>query len=160
MKNIITYPNELLRTKSKPVQIPLSKEDKEILNDMYEYLKEHADEAVGLAAVQLGEPKKMCAIRYKDSSGKLHAYKLVNPVIVKRSHAESVLEEGCLSEPELGSVKVKRHTSIMVLAYNAMTNKHETMTFAGFEARVVQHEIDHMNGKLLIDYQRKEKENA
>ena len=150
MKEIIKYPNETLRTVSDPVKLPLNKEDQDLLTEMYSYVKEHKDEAVGLSAIQVGVPKRMCAIRYSTDT-KTISYKLVNPKIIKRSRETLLLTEGCLSIPEEHNELVPRYKSITVIGYDAITNKNVVINADGFLARVLQHEIDHMDGILFID---------
>ena len=66
MLEIIKEPNPILHEVSEPVKLPLSKEDKALLDEMYSWLKEHSEEAIGLAAVQFGYLKRMCVIKIKD----------------------------------------------------------------------------------------------
>ena len=150
MGPILIYPNDVLRLVSNPVDIPLSREDKELLDEMYTYVKEHKDDAVGLSAIQVGIPKRMCAIR-SCADGKSFNYKLVNPRIVKRSPRTYVHHEGCLSVEGDGSDSVVRHESVTVTGYDAISNKQVVINASGFEAAILQHEIDHMDGKLYID---------
>ena len=79
---IITYPNNILRRISKEVSLPISNEDKETLNEMFAYVKEHKDTAVGLSAIQIGIAKRMCAIRFTQHN-KTISYKLINPKIIR-----------------------------------------------------------------------------
>lgn len=148
---IIKYPNEVLKQKSKEAKLPLSKEDKALLDEMYTYVKEHKDEAVGLSAIQVGVPLRMCAIR-KVTNGKAFNYKLVNPKVLTHSSTFIASPEGCLSVKEEHNEPVKRWKTIMVSGYDAITNKNVIINASGFEARILQHEIDHMDGKLYIDY--------
>ena len=148
---VIKYPNPVLREVSEPVKLPLSKEDKELLDKMFKYVKEHQDEAVGLSAVQVGVPKRMCAIRFKQN-GKTVAYKLVNPKVMSHSSKMMFNSEGCLSVDEQHDEKIGRWSSIKVWAYDAITGYTLCITATGYEAIVLQHELDHMDGKLYIDY--------
>ena len=147
---IIKYPNQKLYTKSKEVRLPLSKEDKALLDEMYSYVKEHKDEAVGLSAIQVGVPLRMCAIR-RTINGKTFNYKLVNPKILSHSYDTIALQEGCLSVEEEHNEPVKRWKSIIVSGYDAITGKNVIIKADGFEARILQHEIDHMDGILFIE---------
>ena len=148
--NIITYPNGYLRSISKEVSLPLQEEDKKLLNELFQYVKEESDSAVGLSAVQVGVAKRMCAIRFKIGD-KTVAYKLVNPKIISHSQKKVCDVEGCLSVQQ-EHANVPRWESVKVYAYDAITNKYVVINARGFEARVLQHEIDHMDGKLYIDY--------
>ena len=149
--DVIKYPDELLRLKSEEVKLPLSEEDKKLLNELFSYVKEHKDTAVGLSAIQVGIPKRMCAIRRMDDNNNF-VYKLVNPRIIYHSSETAVMPEGCLSVPEEHEEGIKRWKTVKVMGYDAITNKNVVITASGFNARILQHEIDHMDGKLFIDY--------
>ena len=148
--NIVKYPDPILREISQPVKLPLSSEDSKILDDMYSWVKEHTTEAVGLSAIQIGIPKRMCAIRI--TGEKTIGYKLVNPKIIKRSAKQTFVPEGCLSVPEDHDEPIPRAESVSVMAYDAIQNKNIIINAFGWEAKVLQHEIDHMDGVLYIDY--------
>jgi len=152
---IIKYPNPILRVESKSVSLPLSKEDKELLDEMFKYVKDHSDEAVGLSAVQVGSLKRMCAIRAKigtKTGTKTVAYKLVNPKIMSHSSKMMFNSEGCLSVDEQHEENIGRYQSVKVWAYDAITNSNVVIDANGYLAIILQHEIDHMNGKLYIDH--------
>lgn len=148
MLEVIKHPNETLRQISEPVKLPLSREDRKLIDDMYKWVKENNDRAVGLSAIQIGIPKRMCAIRYvtKNSS---FSYKLVNPEIIRSSGA-IIGSEGCLSVEDAEGL-VSRSESITVTGFDAITNKKVRISVSGFRAAILQHEIDHMNGILYID---------
>lgn len=148
MLEIIKHPNEVLRQISEPVKLPLSREDRKLMDDMYKWVKENNDIAVGLSAIQVGIPKRMCAIRYvtKNSS---FSYKLVNPEII-RSSGTVIGSEGCVSVEDAEGL-VSRAESITVTGFDAITNKKVRLSVSGFRAAILQHEIDHMNGILYID---------
>jgi len=154
--NIIKYPNEKLREISKTVKLPLSAEDRQTLDEMYSYIKDPANGAVGLSAIQIGIAKRMCAIRIVGD--KTIGYKLVNPKIIKHSAKKYYLEEGCLSVDEEHHELIGRYDQVTVMAYDAIQNKNIIINASGWLARVLQHEIDHMDGILYIDYIKKEDE--
>lgn len=149
MLEVIKHPNETLRQISEPVKLPLSKEDRKLIDDMYKWVKENSDKAVGLSAIQIGIPKRMCAIRYvtKNSS---FSYKLINPEIVRRSSEAIIGSEGCLSVEDTRGL-VSRSESVTVTGFDAITNKKVRISASGFKAAILQHEIDHMDGILYID---------
>ena len=147
MRDILVEPNPILKQVSEPVKLPLSKEDKAILDEMYSWLKENTDKAIGLAAVQIGVLKRMCVIKIKDAGN----YKLVNPKIVKHSQNCTYIPEGCLSVKEEINDPVKRYATVMVVGYDAITNKNVTINASGLLARCLQHEIDHMDGIEFTD---------
>lgn len=148
--NIIKYPNEKLREISELVKLPLSAEDRKILDDMYAYIKDPANNAVGLSAIQIGIAKRLCAIRI--TGERTIGYKLANPRIINHSSKQTFSPEGCLSVPEEHDENIPRWESITVMAFDVIQNKHIVINAVGWLARVLQHEIDHMDGKLYIDY--------
>jgi len=152
--NIIKYPDERLREISNKVSLPLSAKDRATLDEMYSWLKDNSDAAVGLSAIQIGIAKRMCVIRIKDE--KTIGYKLVNPKIIKHSNRQIFMSEGCLSVLEDHEEAIPRWESVVVMAYDAISNKNIVVEATGFLARVFQHEIDHMDGKLYIDYIKEE----
>ena len=151
---IITYPNEILKTQCQAVKLPLSKEDKDTLTNMFHYLKEDTNNGIGLAAPQIGIAKALIAIRIKTSDGKVFALKLANPKVLKIGTATYVVKDGekCLSEPDLEPVLVKRSKVILLTGYDDLTGKNISLKLTGFVAAVVQHEYDHLSGILLHDY--------
>jgi len=99
---------------------------------------------IGLAAPQVGIGERLVVIDIGQG-----LYKLVNPCVTKKEGQQS-MEEGCLSVPEV-SIKVKRAKKIVVRAMDE-TGKPLTLQAEGLLACVFQHEIDHLNGKLIVDY--------
>lgn len=150
MHEIVKYPSPILREISEPVKLPLSVDDRKILDEMYSFVKDPASNAVGLSAIQIGIKKRMCVIRLVGE--KTIGYKLVNPKIIKRSANKYYLEEGCLSVDEEHHEVIGRYDQVTVMAFDAIQNKNIIINTSGFLARVLQHEIDHMDGKLYIDY--------
>lgn len=148
---IVKYPNDVLRQVSEPVSIPVCPEDKSLLDAMFSYVKEHSDTAAGLSAIQIGVAKRLCAIRFS-RNGKTIVYKLVNPKIIWHSNKKIFNKEGCLSVDEQCDIPVGRWESVKVSAFDLITNKPIVINAVGFESIVLQHEIDHMDGKLFIDY--------
>jgi peptide deformylase len=92
----------------------------------------------------------MCAIRIRGE--KTVCYKLVNPKIIRHSSKQTFIPEGCLSVSEEHDENIPRWESITVMAYDAIQNKIVMINAFGWEAKVLQHEIDHMDGILYIDY--------
>lgn len=139
--DIVCLPNVSLRKKALKV-LKISDEEKRILDEMAEtmYLKG----GVGLAACQVGIDKQLVVVDIGDG-----LMKLVNPVIIKKEGCEA-LEEGCLSVPE-AVIKVKRAKKITIEYLNEK-GEAMTMTAKGLLARVIQHEVDHLLGKLIVDY--------
>jgi len=136
-----TFPDQILRKKCRAI-LTVGKEEKKILADMAEtmYLKG----GVGLAAIQVGILKNMVVIDIGEG-----LIKLINPVMLKKEGSETQ-EEGCLSVPDK-CVNVKRSKKIIVDYLNE-DGRAIRLPAKGLLARVIQHEIDHLSGKLIIDY--------
>ena len=177
MKDIIDDHNPTIREISQPVELPLSQEDEKLLLDMHEFLVNSQDEelsekyqlrpAVGIAAVQLGILKRMCAIHVLtyDEDGnikKADDYALVNPKIISYTEKPSYLQdgEGCLSVNEDVQGIVPRHAKVTVQGYDALTHQDVTIVARGFLSICLQHELDHFDGKLFYDHINKENPTA
>ena len=158
----IVTDKSFLRKKCEEVSLPLSDEDREILLEMVDYVKYSQDEelankynirpGVGLAANQIGLNKRMIAIYFEDED-KIHEYALVNPKIVSYSVKLCCLDtgEGCLSVPKDVEGYVYRYYKTTVKAFDAITNKEITIKARGYLSIILQHEIDHLEGKLYTD---------
>ncbi|MBI5530367.1 MAG: peptide deformylase [Candidatus Doudnabacteria bacterium] len=142
---ILTYPNEILRKPTKPVTFPLSKEIQKLSKDMIDTVR-NAD-GIGLAAPQVGKSVKVIVINLEKNGVPLMA--LYNPKVVSRGFKKVDIEEGCLSIPKVFGL-VKRPKKVVIEAQNA---EGEKVRFSddGWIARVAQHEIDHIDGILIID---------
>ncbi len=142
--------NPILRAKNAPVS-KITKETKEfgkaLLELMYEY------EGAGLAAPQIGENTRMIAVSFWKDDGKrlkrVGDTVMINPEIISKSDKMIVSEEACLSLPKL-SGDVLRHQSIKVTWLDLNGKKH-TDKFSDYNATIIQHEIDHLDGVLYID---------
>jgi peptide deformylase len=142
---IKTYPDPILRHPAQPVVFPLSKEIKKLTQDMIDTVLK-AD-GIGLAAPQVGKSVKLIVVNLEKSGVPLVA--LYNPKVVTKSFAKTEIEEGCLSVPNVFGM-VKRPKKVTV---EAQTAEGKTVQFTddGWVARIAQHEIDHINGRLIID---------
>ena len=143
---ILTYPDPRLSSKSSPVET-INMEIRRLLDDMAETMYDAP--GVGLAAAQVGVNVRAIVVdiaaQEEDSPGLL---KLINPEI-KFSEGQQIGEEGCLSIPGFVSL-VKRKQRVIVRGVNEK-GKHAEIDASGLLARVLQHEIDHINGILFID---------
>lgn len=160
---IIKDNNPLLRRTSETVELPLSKEDSELLDQMLNYLKLSQDEeyskkhniraGVGLAAPQIGILKKMFVIYYKNEDGKETKYELVNPKIIETSVRKCALNggEGCLSVEKPYEGLVHRNFKIKMIAYDNIQKKDVEIVARGYDSVVLQHEYDHLDGILFYD---------
>lgn len=118
-----------------------TKEDRAIAEDLLDTLRAHRDHCVGMAANMIGEQKAIIAIV---EGNRLTA--MLNPEVVKKSPKTYKTVEGCLSIP--GEREVERHDWIEV-KYRDMDWYKEKRKFTGFEAEIIQHELDHLEGKLI-----------
>lgn len=162
-KDILDEKNKVLRTVSKEVVFPLSKEDLQTIDDMIEYLtnsqiEELAEKydlrpGMGLAAVQLGIPKRYLTIVHEVDDGKFDNYVVINPKIVSSSKEKIYVEdgEGCLSINRETIGIVPRCARVTVEGYDIHGNK---ISIRAREELAIafQHEIDHLNGILFIDH--------
>ncbi len=142
---ILTHPNKILRQPTEPVAFPLSPEMQKLTRDMIDTVKK-AD-GIGLAAPQVGRSVKLVIINLEKSG--LPLFPLYNPKITSRGFRKMEIEEGCLSIPGVFGM-VKRPKKVTIEAQNARGEK-ISITDEGWISRVAQHEIDHINGVLIID---------
>ena len=162
-KDIVIDPNEILRTKCEEVKFPLTKEDREIMMGLHDYVKYSTDEkkakkydlwpAVGIAAPQVGILKQMCVVYIIDEDNEPIAdLKMINPEIIKESKEIIYIEdgEGCLSIKDEHEGYVPRKNKVTVKYYD-INGKEKIVEAEGFIARVIQHEVDHLDGILFID---------
>ena len=145
---ILLAPHPLLRQKANKLKI-IKEEDIKIANQMMEIMDKAP--GVGLAANQVGILKQIVTINFEDKeSNKKNNYILFNPSIIKYSKETVIMEEGCLSLPEQYA-DVERPKDIVV-EYIDENKKTVKRAVEGYEARILQHEIDHLSGKLFVDY--------
>ena len=160
---IVKDSNPIMRKKSLPVELPLSREDKDTLDAMLDYLKKSQDEeyaskhnikeGIGLAAIQIGLLKRMFVV-YFDTEEEHVEYQLVNPRIVESSIRKCALSngEGCLSVDDIHPGLVHRCYRIKMEAYEAISGENIVIDAKGFKAIVLQHEYDHLNGMFYYDH--------
>ncbi|MBL42804.1 MAG: peptide deformylase [Rhodospirillaceae bacterium] len=142
---IIKAPDPLLRVKSKNI-LEIGDSEIKLLNDMLDTM--YAAPGVGLSAIQVGVPQRMIVV---DTSrgNKISNLKMINPEIIWESEEIQLNDEGCLSFPEQ-FVEVMRSKEIKV-KYIDENKKTKLSNFSDFQAVIIQHEIDHLDGNLLID---------
>ena len=145
---ILLVPHPILRQKANKLK-SITEEDIKIANQMMEAMIKAP--GVGLAANQVGILKQIVTINYEDKENNKKAnYVLFNPSITKYSDETVVMEEGCLSLPEqYADVERPKEIVVEYVDENKKTIKKE---IDGYEARILQHEIDHLSGKLFVDY--------
>lgn len=146
MKVLTGAGNKALRAVSKPV----SKFDsvlKKLIKEMRKIVVR--EKGVGLAAVQLGHPIRLAVIRLGHGTPNEKIISIINPVIIERSNETEIGEEGCLSLPnQFGLVERAKWVAI---EFQDEKGKKRALDFEGLGARVIQHEIDHMEGILFTD---------
>lgn len=139
--DIKEFPSDILRKKCKKIE-QVDKETRKLFNRML-YTMRYYD-GVGLASPQIGLAKRIIVIEV----GK-QVLKLANPKIINKKGKDRMVE-GCLSLPQT-TVNVKRAEEVVVQTLNERGDK-VRLNADGLLARVLQHEIDHLNGKLIVDY--------
>ena len=132
----------ILREETKPVAV-ITDEIRRLIDDMFETM--YAARGIGLAAPQVGRSERLCVIDVDDEP-----MVLVNPEVLESSRATEKAEEGCLSIPDIYG-DVERPSAVRVRAMDREGNVFERDA-SGLLARCMQHEIDHLHGKMFIDY--------
>jgi peptide deformylase len=147
VKTILTEPNKLLRQISQPVN-KVGKEEQKLMDDMLETM--YAAPGIGLAAIQIGVPKRIIVMDISKEEGKKEPRYFVNPVIKNKDPLKATYEEGCLSVPDQFA-EIDRPTKCEVeyLDYNG---DKQLLKADGLLSTCIQHEIDHLEGILFIDY--------
>ncbi len=141
---VLEYPNQVLSAKAKTVE-SISKKDLDLIHDMADTM--YQEDGVGLAAPQIGVSKRIIVVSPNARRGEEQAY--INPELLWQSTDQEIGVEGCLSLPGI-SCEVRRAKKIKLKALN-LKGLEQILEFENFPARVIQHEIDHLNGILLID---------
>ena len=146
IRKILTEPNKVLRQISKPVEI-VGKEEQDLMNDMLETM--YDANGIGLAAIQVGIPKRIIVIDLKKDNTKNPMY-FVNPIVKQRNSINSVYEEGCLSVPnQFAEIERPNKCEVEYLDFNG---EKKILKAEGLLATCIQHEMDHLEGILFIDY--------
>lgn len=152
VKKILTYNNKKLREKSQPIK-KLDRLTMKLVKDLVDTLR--FGDGVGLSAPQIGALKRVLVYEYKkpknstDKTPDLPLTILINPEIIKTSAKTEVCEEGCLSFPNMfGQVERFKKITVQALGIN---NKEIKFEVKDLEARIIQHELDHLDGILFVD---------
>ncbi len=147
LKEIITVPDPMLRKISEPVE-RVDADLRKLLDDMLETMYDAP--GIGLAAIQVAVPRRILVMDISRNDEDKSPLFLINPEIIRSSDEMRVHEEGCLSIPE-HFAEIERPASVLV-RYIDRDGKQQEDEFAEILATVVQHEIDHLDGKQFIDY--------
>ncbi len=147
LRKILTGPDPILRKKCEPLE-KVDEETKKLMDDMLETM--YAAPGIGLAAIQVGILKRLVVIDISKEEEKKKPIFLINPQIIHQSKNTSVYEEGCLSLPgQFAEIERPAECTIKYIDYNG---KEKELKSDGLLATCIQHEVDHLNGILFIDY--------
>ena len=147
IREILTEPNKILRQVSKSVE-RVGKEEQTLMDDMLETM--YDANGIGLAAIQIGVPKRIIVMDLsKEDKGKNPMY-FVNPVVKNKNKELSTYEEGCLSVPNQFA-EIDRPTNCEI-EYLDYYGEKKILKANGLLATCIQHEMDHLEGILFIDY--------
>ena len=146
-KKIVIEPDPILRKKSKSLE-KVDDELRRLLDDMLETM--YSAPGIGLAAVQIGILKRLIVIDISKEKEKKNPLFLINPEIISKSKNTSIHEEGCLSLP--GHFAEIERPSECQIKYIGYDRKKKEIKANGLLSTCIQHEIDHLDGKLFIDY--------
>ena len=147
VKKILTEPNKLLRQVSKAVD-KVGNEERMLMDDMLDTM--YAAPGIGLAAIQIGVPKRIIVMDISRDENKKEPRYFVNPVIKNKNKDKVKYEEGCLSVPDqFAEIERPNACEVEYLDYHG---KKQLLKADGLLATCIQHEIDHLEGILFIDY--------
>ena len=147
VKTILTEPNKILRQVSQAVET-VGKDERELMDDMLDTM--YSANGIGLAAIQIGVPKRIIVMDISKDENKKEPRYFVNPVIKNKDPIKSTYEEGCLSVPnQFAEIDRPSKCEIEYLDYNG---DKKLLKAEGLLATCIQHEMDHLEGILFIDY--------
>ena len=147
VKTIITEPNKLLRQVSKSVD-HVGKDEQKLMDDMLDTM--YDANGIGLAAIQIGIPKRIIVMDISKKEGEKEPRYFVNPVIKNKDPSKATYEEGCLSVPnQFAEIDRPSKCDVEYLDYNG---EKQLLKADGLLATCIQHEMDHLEGILFIDY--------
>ena len=147
LRQILTEPNKILREKSLIVE-KVDRDLQKLMNDMLETM--YAAPGIGLAAIQVGVPKRVIVLDISQKDGPKNPMFFVNPEIIEKSNNTSTYEEGCLSVPgQFAEIDRPSKCHVKYLDYYGQPKE---LKAEGMLATCIQHEMDHLEGILFIDY--------
>ena len=147
IKDIITIPDEILRKTSSPIE-KIGKNEKNLIKNLFDTM--YASKGIGLAEIQIGVPKRIVVIDVSNKEQEKKPICLINPIIFKKSSETSVYEEGCLSIPNT-FIEIERPKKVWI-EYIDQNGKKNKIICDGLLSTCAQHEIQHCDGKLIIDF--------
>ena len=147
LKNIVIEPDPILRKKSEPLEA-VNNDTRKLLDDMLQTM--YAAPGIGLAAVQIGILKRIIVVDVSKKDEEKKPIFLINPKIIFKSKETSLFEEGCLSLPGyFAEIERPAKCKVEYIDYNG---KQTELEAEGLLSTCIQHEVDHLNGVLFIDY--------
>ena len=147
VKKILTEPNKILRQVSKSVD-KVGDEERTLMDDMLDTMYDAP--GIGLAAIQIGVPKRIIVIDISRDEGKKTPMYFVNPVIKKKNEDKSKYEEGCLSVPDqFAEIERPNTCEVEYLDYDG---KKKLLKANSLLATCIQHEMDHLEGRVIFDH--------
>ena len=147
IKDIIIVPDETLKKISEPIE-KVGVNEKKLISDLFETM--YNSNGIGLAAVQVGVLKRVLVIDVSNKEEKRKPLSFINPTIKKISDETSIYEEGCLSIPDT-FIEIER-PKICEVEYIDIDGKKQNLKCDGLLSTCLQHEINHLDGKLIIDH--------
>ena len=147
VRELITVPDDTLRKISEPLN-KVELNEKKLIKDLFETMYHH--NGIGLAAVQVGIHKRIIVLDVSKKDDEKNPLCFINPVIKKISQKTSIYEEGCLSIPNT-FIKIERPKTVILEFINELGKKKE-LKLDGLLSTCAQHEIQHCDGRLIIDY--------
>ena len=147
IRKILTEPNQILRQVSLPVE-KVDDEERKIMDDMLETM--YSARGIGLAAIQIGIPKRIIVMDLSKENEKKEPRYFINPIIKNKNKKLATYEEGCLSVPgQFAEIDRPSECEVEYLDYDG---EKKFLNASGLLATCIQHELDHCEGKLFIDY--------
>jgi len=147
VRDILILPDKRLRLKSEPVKA-IDKSLRALIDDMFETM--YAAPGIGLAAIQVGVPQRVVTMDLAKKDDPRNPQVFINPEVAWKSAEQATYEEGCLSIPDYYE-EVERPSAVKI-KYLDLDGKPQEIEATGLFATCLQHEIDHTNGILFIDY--------
>ena len=147
VKTILTEPNKILRQISQPVE-HVGENEQRLMDDMLETM--YAAPGIGLAAIQVGIPKRVIVLDIAQKEGPRKPMYFINPIVHNKDTEQTIYEEGCLSVPgQFAEIARPKKIEIEYLDYHG---EKKLLKAEGLLATCIQHEMDHLEGILFIDY--------
>ena len=147
LRKLITVPDETLRKISEPIE-KVAVNEKKLIEDMLETM--YHFKGIGLAAIQVGVPKRIIVLDVSNKNDKQNPMCFINPIIKSKSKETSIYEEGCLSLPET-FIEIQRPKKCTV-EYIDKDGKKKEIECDDLLSTCIQHEINHLDGRLIIDF--------